>query len=71
MPDDIDRAQGVNEQLQADALEAWRRRQSTGPGRTDCEDCGEAIPEARRKARPGCTRCIACQRKLEWIEGRK
>lgn len=26
-----------------------------------CQDCDEPIPEARRKAEPGCTRCTACQ----------
>lgn len=34
------------------------------PGResaTHCEDCGEDIPEARREAVKGCTRCAACQ----------
>lgn len=31
----------------------------------ECVDCGEAIPKARRKAMPGCTRCIACQALFE------
>lgn len=26
-----------------------------------CEDCGDDIPPARRRAAPGCTRCIDCQ----------
>ncbi len=26
-----------------------------------CADCGESIPETRREAIPGCTRCAACQ----------
>jgi len=26
-----------------------------------CIDCGEVIPEARRKAIPGCERCVKCQ----------
>ena len=26
-----------------------------------CEECGEAIPEARRRAVPGVKRCIQCQ----------
>ena len=26
-----------------------------------CEDCDGEIPEARRKAQKGCTRCVACQ----------
>ena len=31
----------------------------------ECEDCGEEIPEGRRKALPGCTRCVPCQQGLE------
>lgn len=27
----------------------------------DCQDCGDPIPEARRAAVPGCTRCVDCQ----------
>ena len=27
-----------------------------------CEDCGEMIPEQRRKLAKGCTRCTSCQR---------
>lgn len=61
MPDDLDRAQVINEQLQRDALEAHRRRQPTGPGRLDCEECGAEIPAARREMVPGCTRCVECQ----------
>jgi len=26
-----------------------------------CEDCGDPIPEARLRAMPGATRCVACQ----------
>ncbi|WP_160286528.1 TraR/DksA C4-type zinc finger protein [Pseudomonas knackmussii] len=28
---------------------------------THCEECGEAIPQARRLAVPGCECCIDCQ----------
>ena len=27
----------------------------------ECIDCGDEIPEKRRKAIPGCPRCINCQ----------
>ena len=27
----------------------------------ECAECGEEIPEARRKAIPGCMLCIHCQ----------
>ena len=28
---------------------------------SECEECGEEIPQARRTLVPGCTRCIHCQ----------
>lgn len=54
----------VQDQIDAtvkDAIERARSRLATGPGREDCEECGDAIPEARRKAVPGVRLCIACQ----------
>ncbi len=44
-----------------DAVRRARDRLPIGPSRLDCEDCGEAIPTARREALPGVRRCIACQ----------
>ena len=54
----------VQEQIDAsidDAVAQVRRRLPRGPSREECEDCGEAIPEARRKAVPGVRLCVACQ----------
>ena len=31
------------------------------PSDRECADCGDTIPEARRLAVPGCTRCRECQ----------
>lgn len=36
-----------------------------GFGRTDCRDCGRAIPEERRRAAPFAERCIECQTACE------
>jgi len=47
--------------LNENAIAAVRRSMSTGPSRVDCVDCGEKIPAARRRAAPGCMRCIYCQ----------
>lgn len=30
-----------------------------------CEECGDVIPEGRRKAIPGCTLCVNCQTEIE------
>lgn len=32
-----------------------------------CEDCDEEIPEARRLAVKGCTKCLACQSKNDKV----
>ncbi|MBO9726829.1 MAG: DksA/TraR family C4-type zinc finger protein [Novosphingobium sp.] len=44
-----------------DAVSAARARMPSGEGLSDCEDCGEPIPQARRLALPGARTCIACQ----------
>ena len=67
MPDDIDRAQAINEQLLGDALAEHQRRMPRGESLTHCEDCGGEIPEARRQAQRGCRRCIDCQAEFEAI----
>jgi len=54
----------VQDQIDAsvdDAVKAARDRLGKGAGRTDCEDCGAPIPEARRRVVPGVRRCVRCQ----------
>lgn len=36
-----------------------------GESAHECEDCGEAIPAARREAIAGCTLCVDCQNEQE------
>ena len=54
----------VNDQI-ADSLEdevaRARSRLPRGESLTVCEECGEPIPESRRKALPGVRVCVACQ----------
>lgn len=60
MADFADRAQASSEETLRRVLNVQRRceqKEHTG----DCIDCGEAIPEARRKALPFAQRCIECQ----------
>ena len=45
----------------ADAVQFARARMPSGEGEAFCVECGEAIPEARRRALPGAKTCIACQ----------
>lgn len=45
----------------SDAVERARSRLPAGESLKHCEECGEAIAEARRQALPGVRLCIACQ----------
>jgi phage/conjugal plasmid C-4 type zinc finger TraR family protein len=38
---------------------------SGSPSAIECADCGEDIPDERREAVAGCTRCVDCQTKFE------
>ena len=72
MTDDIDRAAARTEELLADALAARQRLAVRGKGletATECEDCGDDIPEARRQAAPGTQRCVHCQGAFEGLRG--
>jgi phage/conjugal plasmid C-4 type zinc finger TraR family protein len=44
-----------------DGVLTARARLPTGPGTEECVECGDDIPEARRRALPGATTCVACQ----------
>ena len=62
----------VQDQIDAtvdDAIKRARSKLPSGPGLEHCEECGELIPEARRKAVPGVRLCIACQQALDEEEG--
>ena len=38
-----------------------RAHMPTGESATRCMECGEEIPEARRRALPGVRTCVTCQ----------
>ena len=62
----------VQEQIDAsvdDAVKLARSRLPAGESLTQCEECDEPIPEARRKAVPGVRLCITCQSELEKQQG--
>ncbi len=44
-----------------DGVRRARARMPTGEGETHCVECGDEIPEARRRALPGVRTCIGCQ----------
>lgn len=70
MGDGIDRAQARAEFFNDLAIEEHYRRgirNTMYAAEINCADCGEEIPEARRKAIPGCTRCVKCQEQHETL----
>nr|NJM01371.1 DksA/TraR family C4-type zinc finger protein [Desulfobacula sp.] len=58
----------VQEQMDADVQDAVKRarmRLPRGESLTHCRECGEIIPDLRRKAVPGVSLCVDCQSVLE------
>lgn len=54
----------------ADEVGRVRRRLGQGPSLKQCAECGEPIPEARRKALPGVRLCLGCQQELDEQAGK-
>jgi phage/conjugal plasmid C-4 type zinc finger TraR family protein len=58
----------VNDQITdsiQDEIARVQRLIPQGESLTECEDCGEPIPDARRKALPGVRRCLHCQEEFD------
>jgi phage/conjugal plasmid C-4 type zinc finger TraR family protein len=54
----------IQEQIDAsveDAVKRARDQLTSGESLTNCQECGEPIPAARRAALAGVRRCVACQ----------
>lgn len=70
--DEGDVAQDYQTKHNAAALAAHRAEMSNqmaGPSLEICMDCGDDIPEDRREAQQGCTRCAECQTLSERLGG--
>jgi phage/conjugal plasmid C-4 type zinc finger TraR family protein len=66
MVDEADISSELEEIARRNSLDAaLMRKKTAAESLTECEDCGEPIPEARRRAVGGCRRCIDCARKAE------
>lgn len=63
MTDNLDRAQQIEQMQREIALKKHRTFKDVSA--LYCQDCDEPIPEARRKALPGCSRCTECQTVFE------
>lgn len=62
-PDGAEQAQ-IDDSLQ-DALAFVRQHLPSGESATECAECGQTIPQARREALPGVQLCIHCQEEAD------
>lgn len=65
--DQFDRASDVEQRFIKSAIAKAQSARSSGDSCTHCEECGEPIPETRRKAIAGCKMCIVCQTEQEAV----
>ncbi|EPJ5099845.1 TraR/DksA family transcriptional regulator [Citrobacter freundii] len=63
-PDTLDAASELTQQRIEMAVAAHRLNHSAVSA-MHCEECGDSLPKARRKAYPGCTMCVGCQSDME------
>ncbi len=58
----------VQDQIDAsvkDAVKLARKRLPRGESLSHCRECGDTIPDARRRAIPGVCLCVECQSEFE------
>lgn len=60
----IDQASALEEMMRDHAIKSHRLNHSAVSA-THCEECGDKLLDARRKAYPGCTMCVSCQGEME------
>lgn len=67
MGDEADQAQDYQARHNAEAVAQALRvaQRPSADNVTQCVECGDSIPRARRKALPGVRRCTECQRDYE------
>ena len=65
MADEADIANEYTEHGLEKAIQSVRANTYQGESALECVECGDEIPEARRKALPGVKRCVECQSRYE------
>ena len=65
MADIADDAQKNSDQFLGANIAACRSKLPSGVGSGECVGCEEPISAARKKAVPGCERCVDCQSDYE------
>ncbi len=64
MSEIIDQASALEEMMREHAIQTHRINRDAVSA-THCSECDDELPEARRKAYPGCTMCVDCQGETE------
>lgn len=64
MTEIIDQASALETMMREQAIQAHRINRDAVSA-VKCEECGDRLPEARRKAYPGCKMCVDCQGEQE------
>lgn len=68
--DQFDQAQELDARYRQEAIDRHRRQSEQHKvSRENCIDCGDPIGEARKRAMPGCIRCIDCVVRFEQENG--
>ena len=65
MTEIIDQASALEEMMREQAIQAHRINRDAVSAK-HCSHCDEELPEARRKAYPGCTMCVECLAEQEF-----
>jgi len=63
--DTNDFASQIEQHHNESAVQAIRRSIGQVADNDECEECGQEIPTARRKAVPWARRCVDCQQRYE------
>ncbi len=62
--DNLDKAKDIEIRQRQAGIDAVTNKLAK-TGTINCIDCGEVIPEARRRAYPAAVRCVTCQQEVE------
>lgn len=65
MTEIIDQASALETMMREQAIQAHRINRDAVSA-MHCSECDESLPEARRKAYPGCTMCVDCLAEQEF-----
>lgn len=60
MADEADVANDYEDARRESLIQAMTQQKPVGPSLSECEECGDDIPNARQEAAKGCRLCVVC-----------